>query len=463
MKVDTVITNAKVVLSSDIVEAGVAISDGKITAISKDSLLPEADRRIDAKGNLLIPGAIDGHLHIAPRPAGPDREDFASVTAAAAVGGVTLVCIMPQGDPLTESGETFRRKKAEFEGQGIVDYSMLGAFSGGEGKDFSKLIPELWQEGAISIKGYMHNHRPERRLKASYDGELLWALEVIAKIGGLASVHCENEFIRTWNMERIMEGKRSDPETFLRFSPPIVEYEAGRRFIYFCKETGARGMVVHSSLPELVMEVENAKRDGYPVYVETLPHFLYFTEDDFKKRGYWFKSHPPVRDKSKVEGLWKMLDKGYIDTISSDHVATPRSEIEEAEKQGDVVNMIPGMPNIEHTVDSIMNGVSRGWVNLLKAVKALAENPARIYGLYPKKGAIQVGSDADLVIVDLNKEMKVTQDTVITKAGWTAYEGMTFRGIPIMTMLRGQVIVQDRQVLGKPGYGEFVPRVDSHK
>jgi dihydroorotase-like cyclic amidohydrolase len=305
----------------------------------------------------------------------------------------------------------------------------------------------------------MHNHRPHRILKASYDGEMLYALEEIAKVDAIANVHCENEWMQEWNRQRILEGESRDAEAYLKFSPPIVEYEAGIRFLYYCKFTGARGLMVHTSLPELVMEAEKGKREGYSLHVETCPHYLYFTEDDLRRGGAFYKCAPTLRDKDTVREMWEMLDMGYIDTIASDHVATPRKILEES--NDDLMAGGAGMPQLEHMTNSIMNGVNEGWSNIYTAVKALTENPAKIYGLYPKKGVIQIGSDADLVLVDLDKELKITQDTVVSRANRSTFEGMTLKGNPVMTMVRGQVIVEDREVVIKPDYGKFVPRVDA--
>jgi dihydroorotase (multifunctional complex type) len=460
MKVDSKIINAKVFLPTQIVEAGVAINKGKIIAIGKETTLPEAETTINAKGKLLIPGIIDGHAHLSIKPFRADGEDFTSGSVAAAVGGVTLLGVMPGSDGyLTENKETFLRKKEGLKGKSYVDYSLLGAFSGGENKDFSKWIPELHSEGAIAIKGYMHNHRPHRILKASYDGEMLYALDYIAKVGAIANVHCENEWMQEWNRQRILEGPDRDAEAYLKFSPPIVEYEAGIRFLYYCKFTGARGLMVHTSLPELVMEAEKGKREGYQHHVETCPHYLYFTEDDLRKGGSFYKCAPTLRDKETVRKMWEMLDKGYIDTIASDHVPTPRDILEKSNE--DLMSGGAGMPQLEHMTNSVMHGVNKGLSNIYTAVQALTEKPAKIYGLYPRKGVIQIGSDADLVLVDLDKELKITQDNVVTRANRSTFEGMTLKGNPVMTMVRGQVIVEDRQLVVKKKIGEFVKRVDA--
>ena len=208
------------------------------------------------------------------------------------------------------------------------------------------------------------------------------------------------------------------------------------------------------------MEAEYGRREGYPLYIETCPHYLYFSEDDFRERGIWLKCAPTLRNKDTVRKMWTMLDKGYIDTIASDHVPTPYDDLLEAQNTGNVFEVGGGFPNIEHTVDSLMNGVNNGLVNILEAIKALTIKPAKIYGLYPKKGVIALGSDADLVVVDMKKEKKICRDNAETKAGWTTFDDMTLKGIPVMTILRGEVVARDGEYVGEAN-GDFVPRLDS--
>jgi dihydroorotase-like cyclic amidohydrolase len=408
----------------------------------------------------LIPGVIDGHVHLSAKTKKSGGEDIVSGSKAAAIGGVTYIGIMPQLETLTGNRNTLLENKVKYENRCSTDFSLLGGFSGGEDNDFSKFIPELWEEGVISIKGYMHNHRPHRELKASYDGEMLWALEEIAKVGAIASVHCENEWMQDWNRRKIMAGTKRDVEEYLKFSPPIVEYEAGVRFFYFCKHTGARGLAVHTSMPELVMEALHGRREGYPLYIETCPHYLYFSEEDFKKRGIWLKCAPTLRDKDTVRKMWTMLDKGYIETIASDHVPAPYDELLIAHESGNVFDSGAGFPNIEHMVDSLMNGVNTGLANLAEVVNTLTYKPAKLYGLYPKKGVIRVGSDADLVVIDMKKEKKITREGAKTKAGWTTFDGTSLKGIPVMTFLSGEIIVQDGEFIGET-CGKYLPRLDS--
>jgi dihydroorotase-like cyclic amidohydrolase len=213
-------------------------------------------------------------------------------------------------------------------------------------------------------------------------------------------------------------------------------------------------------MPELVMEAEYGRREGYPLFIETCPHYLYHSDDDFKERGIWLKCAPTLRDKDTVRKMWTMLDKGYIDTIASDHVPTPYDDLMEAHISGNVFEAGGGFPNIEHTVDSLMNGVNKGLANIVEVVKTITIKPAKLYGLYPKKGVIALGSDADLVVVDMKKEKKITRDNALTKATWTTFDGMTLKGVPVMTFLRGEIVAREGEFIGKVD-GNFVPRIDS--
>jgi len=175
MKVDLKLVDGKLLFPTTIIQGGLAINNGKIVAVGKESALPESNRTIDLKGKLLMPGVIDAHVHLSTSSK-RNGEDITSGTAVASVGGVTFTGIMPQIEVLTKNRDTLQKNKERCIGKSYIDFNLLGGFSGGEGNDFSKDIPELWEEGVIAIKGYMHNHRPHRKLKASYDGEMLWAL-----------------------------------------------------------------------------------------------------------------------------------------------------------------------------------------------------------------------------------------------------------------------------------------------
>jgi dihydroorotase-like cyclic amidohydrolase len=222
--------------------------------------------------------------------------------------------------------------------------------------------------------------------------------------------------------------------------------------------TGARGMMVHTSLPELVQEAQRGKEEGFRTYVETCPQYLYFTDEDMVRRGIWLKCAPTVRDKARVAGMWEMAEKGWIDTMGSDHVPTSREDMSKGDANFWEVGA--GMPNIEFMTQSLLNGVNQGWLSLQRVPKILSEGPAKLYNLYPKKGAIQLGSDADLVIADLKASYKVTQDNIVSKAKWSPFESLTLQGMVVTTLVRGEPVMLDGVSVGKPEHGSYQPRLN---
>jgi D-hydantoinase len=465
LKVDSKIINGRFYFEREIFDQGVgiAINDGKIVAIGKESNLPDADRIIDAKGCFVLPGPIDAHVHMGDPWEAPDkalamkREDFASGTMAAAAGGITTIIEMPDSMPLVVNPEVFREKVFYCSKKAYIDFGLHGGFT--PGMDYAKDIPSLWKEGVAGLKTFMCYSIDE--WPAIKDGELLEALNIISNINALAMVHAENDDILSHNKKRLLEKNRRDYSAHVEWRPPIAEVEAGKRVIFYLKSTGARGIIVHTSVPETVEEINrsdaSARGAHDKITVETCPHYLYLTDEDVKSKGPWLKCAPPLREKWRVSQLRKMLANGLIDTVGSDHA--PYTREEKSQGVSDIWKAYNGIPGVEHMYPLLLNAVNEGWLSLQRLVKVTSENVARIYGIYPKKGKIQVGSDGDFVIVDINRRVKLSDESTKMKVGWTPYNGFEVKGYPIMTVVRGEVIMENGAVVGKPGYGKFVRRL----
>jgi len=459
IKVDVVVKNGIICTPRGRFESGVAIEEGKIVAIAKSSHLPQADSTIDAGGNLVMPGAIDGHSHNFDPWEPVDEElavmmeDFVTGTSAAAAGGTTTVVDMPTTRPLVLNAKVFRDKKEILGKKAIVDFGLHGGFI--PGMNYEKHIRGQWNEGALGVKTFMASSA--RKIPAIRDGDLCAALAVISKIDGLAILHAENDSIASYNQEKLTKEGRKDYEAFLEYRPPVVEIEAINRAIFFLKHTKARVLIAHTSVPEGVMLVKKAKDEGYPAYVETCPHYLYLTEEDVKKRGPWCFCFPPLRDKKRVAMLWELLNDGYIDIVSSDHAPLTRLQ-KEASKDDIWKTPAFGMPGAETMLPLMLKGVTDGRTTLERVISVVCENPARLFRIYPKKGALQIGSDADLVIIDLKKVKKIARNTLKTNCGWSPFEGWSIKGIPMLTMVRGSIVMENGEIVGKRGGGEFVPR-----
>ena len=447
MTVDLVIKNAKLVTPRGIIEGGLIINDGIIVGITKDPHLPQADRVIDVHGKPILPGPIDGHCHTTSPPDNPE-----SSTRAGAKGGFTTLLDMPGPEIPTFNKEEYIRKKRRFSGKCYLDYTLHGAAAAGYP---AGSLSDMWAQRATGIKFFVSD--PGTGWPQTFDGDILNGFREIAGVNGLALIHAENDQIIRDNHRRLKAEGRKDYPAYLEERPRIAEVEAGRRVIQYLEETGCRGLIVHTSIPDTVYRAAEARTRGVKVSIETCPQYLYLTHDDVRERGPWVKFAPPARSKETVLKIRELLNGGWIDTVATDHA--PFSKEAKEVGQDDILEAPNGIPGLEPFLPLLLNGVNDGWLTLKRLAAVTSENPAKIFGLYPKKGTIRVGSDADLVIVDLDKETTIRNEDQITECGWTPYDGYEVMGVPTIGVLRGRVIMEDGEVVGEKGYGEYVPRL----
>ncbi|MEM0074934.1 MAG: dihydroorotase [Conexivisphaerales archaeon] len=458
--VDLVIKNARIFTEAQLVEGSLFIDQGRVVGITKSQLPSSYDRLIDAKQNLVLPGLIDEHVHFGDPYEGPGgeiaarREDFASGTMAAAAGGVTTVIEMPDTIPLVTTVEVAKAKMQVIKPKAYVDFGLHGGFIGGE--DFERNIKGLYDFGLTGLKTFTCFSIPE--WPPCYDGDLYEAMKVISKVGAVTLLHAENDFILSKNKAKLEKEGRKDIRAHLEWRTPIAEIEAIHRMIFFLKETRAKGLIVHTSVPEGVEDVKKAKDEGYQIYVETCPHFLFMTEEDVIKKGPWAKCAPPPRDKERVARLWKMVEKGYVDTLGSDHA--PYTKEEKMAGYENIWNTGNGVADIEATLPLMIDAVNKGRISLRMFIQIACENPARLFGLYPRKGALQVGSDADIAIVDPKASFIISNENTKSKCGWTVYDGTRVQGKVVMTLVRGSTVMENGDITGKQGFGRFVSRID---
>jgi dihydroorotase len=455
--VDLVIENGTIIYPETDLRESIAVDNGKIVAIGQAANMPKGDRVIDARGKMVLPGAIDAHVHVGQPWEGTKRptyyaEDIESATLAAAMAGTTTICDMPDSMPLVTSVSVFKRKIEFWSKRAYVDYALHGGFV--PNTDFEKLIPPLWNAGPTALKTFMCFS--EDIWPAMLDGELYDALRVIHKVNGFAILHAENDHMLTRNKKKLENEHRVDFKSHLEWRPPIVEYEADRRAVFLLNEAKTRGLIVHTSVPEGVREVRAARANGQEVYVETCQHYLYLTDKDVERRGPWVKCSPPLRDRNRVLEIRHQLSVGEIDSVGSDHSPFKKEDVKKSE--GNMWTAEAGMPELETGTPLMLNGASEGWISLNRVVATTSENPAKIYGLYPRKGTISLESDADIIIVDMKKRWKVKDSELKMKSGWSPYSGKMLRGIPILTIVRGVVVMEDREITGEQGHGKFQSR-----
>ena len=450
MTVDIVIKNGKIFTSHGLFEAGVAIEGGKIVSIAKDAHLPSANEVVDVSGNLVMPGAIDTHVHV-HIPYLFYREDFANATKAAAAGGTTMVFDFAFTG---EKGllDSFKKMKEDGEKLSTIDFGLHPCVR--HEKHFDE-IPIVAKEGATSFKHLMANCNGTPFMDS---GLLLESFKAVGKANSLAMVHAENEYIRERSMRMVKKAGRNDALAHADSRPTIVEAEAISRAILLAREAGVPLHICHVSSREGAKFIGDAKKAGQPVTGETCPHFLFFSRDDLEKFGPYLQVNPCLKSKADSESLWTALEDGTIDTVVTDHYAPLKEEKEKGWKNAWEVE--GGVPGVETRVMLMMSeGVNKGRISLERFVDILSTSPAKIFGIYPKKGAIQIGSDADIVVIDRKKEFTIRADSLHHKADWTPFEGWKVKGVPMFTLVRGEFIMKDGEVLDKPGYGKFVGRI----
>ena len=451
MKVDLLVRNGKVLLSGgELVEASVAVESGKIVAVT---LKPEGfqpDRVIDAKGKLVLPGVIDCHVHFR-EPGRTVKEDFKTGSSAAAVGGVTTVFDMPNTIPPTTSFEAFQAKLEAASRSSLVDFALWGGVS----IETVKEVGELGKAGVVGFK-LMTSKADQRRgakiFTVPEDGtELLRILEEISQVGLPLAVHSEDFRVR-WVLEKRLKALgRKDWKAYFESIPGEVEASAAARLLSLARFTGSRVHLVHVSSRVTLEALRWARRLGVKVTAETCPHYLLLTWEALERLGSKAKIDPPLKTRDDVEALWEAVADGTINIIASDHSPhTPE------EKEAGLWEAPPGFCGVETLLPLMLSQVKEGRLSLQRLASLTAENPAKAFGLWGRKGAVQTGFDADLVLVDLEKSWVIREEKIQSKCKVTPWNGWKAEGFPALTMVRGEVVAEDGKPVGKPGWGRLV-------
>ncbi len=447
---DLLLHNARIVAEDGEFHGGLAVKDGTIAALlSEDSRdgFPEARQVVDGKGRHLLPGGIDPHVHIR-YPGGAHRETFVTGTRAAAAGGVTTIVEHPISTPPQFNPEILRTRVDAVAAGSSVDVAFLGA-AGGEHVD---QIQALADAGVVGYKTFLHA-APEGRDK-EFEGltskdnfQLQEVVRAVARTGLRIAAHGEDNDLVAGGIAKLRREGRTTPIDHARSRPPIVEVLAVDRLIRLAEQENAPLYLVHISTPQAVAAALEARSRGLDVKIETCPQYLYLTEDDLIAHGPYAKCNPALRERPLVDEMWKYVADGSIDTIGSDHA--PFTVAEKESGGGDIFVAPSGFPGLETRLGLMLKAVADGRISLARAVDLLSANPAKAYGLYPRKGAIRVGADADLVLADLDREWTVEAAKMETMSRDTAkvYEGWRLPGYVEGVWLRGRRIVEDGRVV----------------
>jgi allantoinase len=430
--------------------ADIFVENGVIAAIGDGLEVPARAAVIDAGGLVVLPGVIDPHSHL--WEAGfVSAPDFADSSASAAAGGITTLIDMPLTVPEVLDAETLRLKARLGERTSHVDFALHGGVSP---HNLDALEP-MWREGATAFKIFTCDTGcPMAGLVD--DADLLQALRVIASFGGLATFHAENDELLKANLVRLRREERADNLAFAEWRDETAELEAINRVLFYAGRTGTRANIVHVTSPAGVALIAEARARGVDATAETCPHYLHLTTEDLAERGAWVTCSPPVRGPAARDGLRRLLAEGAIAAVGSDH--GPVDPALKRRGSNNVLDGQPGMPGNETMVPLLLDLAAEGVLSLERLAQATSEAPARLYGLYPRKGTVAVGSDADFTIVDPERRWTIRADELVGKAGWTPYEGRTVCGRVEMTVVRGRVVALGGRLVRPPGGAAFVRR-----
>jgi dihydropyrimidinase len=454
---DLVIRNGTVVTAADTTSCDVGVEDGVVTMLGRG--LAAGTREIDASGKLVLPGAIDSHCHIeqASSAGVMTADDFYSGTVAAAFGGTTTVipfAAQHRGQSLRQVVDNYR---AAAKAKAVIDYAIHLIISDPTEQVLGQELPALIQDGYTSFKVYMTYD-----LLRLNDRQMLDIMALARREGAMMMIHAENHDMIQWLADRLLAAGMSQPRYHAVSHAGIAEGEATNRAVALSQLLDVPILIVHVSASDAIDVIRGAQTKGLKIYGETCPQYLFLTADDIGMdlEGTKFCCSPPPRDAANQEAVWRGLTNGTFQVFSSDHAPYRYDETGKLLK-GDKTTFkdtANGVPGIELRVPLLFSaGVKTGRLDLNRFVALTATNHARLYGLYPKKGTIAVGSDADICIWDPDREVHVTAGMLHDNTGYTPYEGQHIRGWPVTVISRGRVIIEDNTLNAERGSGNFLP------
>ncbi len=445
-----IIRGGTLVTETALVRADLRVRGERIVGIEADSGAHAADRVIDATGLLVLPGGVDAHVH-ARDPDEPLIEGFHTATMAAAAGGITTIIEMPQAEPLAADGDSFRVRREAAERNSIIDVAMYGAVVGG--KTTPDDLIAIRAAGAIAFKAFMVGG--SAGMLPVSDSDILHTLEALRGTGMIFTVHAENADLVADGIRRMQEAGQVDPLAHARSRPAPYEAEAVQRAIFLAEVTSGRLHIAHVSCQLALEFIQAAKARGIHVTAETCPQYLAMDVSDLARKGGFARCAPPLRTRGDVEAMWRGLADGALDFVCSDHCGYTI-----ASKEAGWTNIFDapqGLSVIQHMLPVVYDAAInvRGW-SWPDIVRRTATAPARLFGLAPRKGALTIGADADIVLYNPNAEATVTREGLLTRQKWSAFESKTYRGRVVRTLVRGQDVYVDGAIVVDAGNGRFL-------
>lgn len=453
--IDLIVRGGQVVLSDQVVETDIAVAEGKVLALGAHRAFHPARRTLDVHGCLVFPGAIDPHVHVRwPFLNDTTGDRYEDATIAAARGGTTTIIDYALTRENVGPLEALRDRRAQAEGQAVVDYA------------FHCVITRVTPQVLAEMAGLMEAGVPTFKMYMAYsrrgimvdDASLYQVARWASQRAAMLMVHGENGLVADLLEAEFLRDGKGAACYYPLFKPDFVEAEAVQRAVFWASVTQARLYVVHLSTQKALESVQQAQRRGARIYAETCPQYLVLDDTVYQRSdGHRFICSPPIRTAADADALWKGLQEGAVATIGSDHCAFSR-----AQKDRDAADFskVPnGLPGVETRFPLLFSaGVSQGRLTPVQLARVTSTNVARVHGLFPRKGIIAPGSDADMVIVDPSARQTLSAQSLHMVSDWSPYEGLELRGYPAFTIARGQVIVEGGEFRGEVGTGRFVPR-----
>ena len=442
---DLLLSGGTAVTGAGIRRADVGVQGEVITAVEPDLPREAAHQVVDVTGKYVFPGVIDVHVH----PVYLDSVEDCSRIAA--YGGTTTLLHFAYA----RTGDNLLQKVKEMLEDGLAHSRLDFGLHGGlfEAPKQLRDIPKVFEMGIRTFKFFMPY------IKQGWttdDYHLIKAMDMLAELGGMAMVHAENGGAIDYMEDKYLTGPKASAKYFNLTRPAALEEEAVFRAIRMAEVTRCPLYIVHNSTARAMRHIREAQEAGLPVYAETCPQYLTLTQEIIEERGALAKIGPPIRTAEDRSALWDALSEGVIQVVATDHA--PKHK----DVHGDFLKQPFGSPQIETLLPLVYDGgVNTGRISVVRLVQVLCENPARIFGLHPKKGTIAVGSDADLVVFDPNREFTIRAENQHSNAGYTLYEGRTVLGWPEMSFQRGHRVLWQGKIVAEPGQGQFLPTLES--
>lgn len=451
MKTDLLLANATLVTDYCVFRGSLAVKDGKVWKVVEGGETIPAEEVLDLEGKLLMPGLIDSHTHF-NEPGREEWEGYAAGSFAAAAGGITTALDMPiNATPPTSSTALLEAKREAVIGKSVIDY---GHWGGLESNNLDEL-EGLHAAGVVAFKAFMCDSGIDFEMVdtlALYEG-----MERIARASNVLGVHAENESLTRGLGQRLRDAGCKDPRAWAASRPPVAELEAIERAILLATQTGVHLHILHVTTPQGFDAIHQARAQGVRVTGETCPHYLVLDEEDSVRLGPVAKCSPPLRPRALVERLWQYVLTERVDVIASDHSPCPL----EMKQKGidDIWQAWGGITGNQTMLPLLLTeGVHRRGLSLTLLVRMTSLEPARLYGLFPSKGHLWPGADADLVVVDLERKWTLSKDSLLSRHRHSPFEGMTFKGVVERTFVRGKTVYLDGAIVVQPGYGQLVRR-----